>query len=130
MDLKIGQVYTFNTVSPAFLGAVIEQAKLKSITDAETARRFAPLDQIYAQVYPSLPEGTPFDVENTIYYLFEGQNGSAFIIAEPWIVESSLTVVQYTTISVVITKAELSDVQKIRAALIASGFTEFTIKTQ
>ena len=41
---NLGVTYSFNTRSPVFLGARIERAKLKSIVDADIARKFAPID--------------------------------------------------------------------------------------
>ena len=129
MNLSIGKTYTFNTASPVFLGAVIEKAKLKSIVDADTARRFSAIDQMYAQVYPSLPAGTPNDVNGTTYYLFEGLNKSLIVMAEQWIVESSLEIVQHVSINVSIPQASLSDVERVRAALTAADIQNFSITT-
>lgn len=128
MNLSIGKVYTFNTQSPAFLGAIIERAKLKSITDADNARKFAPIDQLHAQIYPSLPAGTPNDPNAAIYYVFEGQNKSTVVLAEHWINEPSIELIEHIEIGVTVTRASISDVEKIRIALSAAGIQDFTIK--
>lgn len=129
MNLSIGKVYTFNTQSPVFLGAVIERAKLSSIVDATTARKFAPIDQIFAQVYPSLPPGSPNDVNAAIYYVFEGLNKSVVVLAENWIVENSIQLIEHVSIRVDIPRMSLSDVEVVRRALSAANLKDFVITT-
>ena len=130
MNLNIGKVYSFNTKSPVFLGASIERAKLKSIVDADTARRFAPIDQLHAQIYPTLPTGTPNDVNASTYYIFEGMNKSTVVMSEDWIVESSIEIIEHVEITVMIPRASLSDIQKVRTALSAANIKDFAITTR
>ena len=130
MNLNIGKVYSFNTKSPVFLGASIERAKLKSIVDADTARRFAPIDQLHAQIYPTLPTGTPNDVNASTYYIFEGMNKSTIVFSENWIVESSIEVIEHIEIVVTVPRASLSDIQKVRTALSAANIKDFAITTR
>ena len=126
---EIGKVYTFNTLSPVFLGAIIERAKLKSIVDADTARRFAPIDQLHAQVYPTLPANSPKDVASSIYYIFEGQNKSTVVLSKSWIDETSIEVIEHIDITVRIPQASLGDIDKVRIALSAAGFKDFSIQS-
>lgn len=126
---EIGKVYTFNTLSPVFLGAIIERAKLKSIVDADTARRFAPIDQLHAQVYPTLPANSPKDVNSSVYYIFEGQNKSTVVLSKSWIDETSIEVIEHIDITVRIPQASLSDIEKVRIALSAAGFKDFSIQS-
>ena len=130
MNLNIGKVYSFNTKSPVFLGASIERAKLKSIVDTDTARRFAPIDQLHAQIYPTLPTGTPNDVNASTYYIFEGMNKSTIVFSEDWIVESSIEVIEHIEIVVTVPRASLSDIQKVRTALSAANIKDFAITTR
>ena len=129
MNLIIGKTYTFSTASPVFLGSVIESAKLKAIVDADTARLFKPIDQLFASIYPSLPAGTPNDVTAVQYYVFEGLNGAKIVMAETWIVESSIKVIEHVTIKVEIPSASLADVETVRLALAAAGVKDFVIST-
>ncbi len=129
VSLEIGKVYTFNTLSPVFLGAVITRAKLKSIVDADTARRFAPIDQLHAQVYPTLPQGSPKDVNASIYYVFEGLNKSSVVLAASWIDMTSVEVIEHIDITIRIPQASLSDIEKARIALAAAGFKDFAIES-
>lgn len=125
--LEIGKVYTFNTKSPVFLGAKIERAKLKSIVDASTARKFAPIDQIHAQVFPTLPQGTPRAIDASVYYVFEGLNRSEIVLAALWIEESSVEIIEHVDITVRMPQSSIEDIEKVRIALTASGFKDFEI---
>ena len=128
-EFQIGKVYSFNTRSPVFLGAVQQRVKLKSIVDADMARRYEPIDQLHAEIYPTLPPGTPNDPNALTYYIFEGLNKKLIILADSWIDVSSVEVIEYVTISVNIPRASLSDVEKVRMALSAANIEGFVIST-
>lgn len=123
----IGQTYSFNTLAPAFLGSAIAHAKLLSIMDANTARKFEAIDQKFAQIYPTLPVGTPTDVNSVMYYLFQQQNGTNVVIADPWIDKTSIELIELITITATVARASLSDVDKVRIALSSAGITDFTV---
>lgn len=127
MNFEIGKVYTFNTKSPVFLGAVIERAKLKSIVDIDVARTMTPIDQLWAQIYPTLPTGTPNTPKASIYYVFEGLNKTRIVVADVWVVESSIQVIEHVTITATIPSASLNDVDVVRLALSAAGLKDFAI---
>lgn len=127
MNFEIGKVYTFNTKSPVFLGAVIERAKLKSIVDIDIARTMTPIDQQWAQIFPSLPAGTPNNPGGAVYYVFEGLNKTRIVVADAWVVESSIQVIEHITITATIPSASLGDVDVVRLALSAAGLKDFAI---
>jgi len=124
---NLGVTYSFNTRSPVFLSARIERAKLKSIVDVDIARKFAPIDQMHAQVYPSLPPGTPNNPAATEYLVFEALNKSTIVFAKTWIEESSLQVIEYVSIHVEIPRANITDVELVRRALSAANIKDFVI---
>lgn len=128
LNVQIGKTYTFNTRSAAFLGAKIVRAKLKYFGDADTVRKDFSIDQLFAQIYPTLPAGSPKDVNASVYYVFEAQNGSKIVMAESWIDAASLEVVEHVTISVTIPQASLSDVEAVRIAISAAGIQNFAIE--
>ena len=129
MNLNIGKVYTFNTLSPAFLGATLQRLRLKSIADLDTARTVAPIDQLHAQIYPTLPEGSPKDPASYTYYIFEAVNKSTVVLADAWIDTNTVELIQSVDISVRLVRASLEDVEKVRVALNAAGLKDFTITT-
>ena len=130
LNFSIRMVYTFNTLSPVFLGAKVVRARLTSIVDADTARKFAPIDQLHAQIYPTLPEGSPKDVSASTYYIFEGQNSSVIVLAESWIDSSSIELIENVNIVVKVSSASLSDVDKVRIALSAADIKDFVITVE
>lgn len=129
-DLAIGKVYSFSTQAPMVLGSEITYAKLSSIVDADTARLFEPIDQIYAQILPSLPLGTPVDPAASVFYIFTARNGSRIVIADVWIAEPTLTLIESVSVTITLPSASLSDIEPIRQALIAANAPPFTITTR
>lgn len=129
MDFEISKVYTFNTLAPLFLGSKIEHATFKGKVDAALARRLAPIDQLHAQIHPTLPAGSPVSADASEYYVFKGQNNSEIVMASAWIDMSSIAVISYVNINISITNGSLADVEKARMALSAAGLYDFVITT-
>lgn len=127
-EMKIGSVYSFSTYSSTFIGARITRAKLLGLLNAATARKFAPIDQLYPQVFPTLPANSVFDVEAQTYYLLEQQNGSTIVLAGQWINETTLELIQNTLITVKIESGDAGISDKVSRALTAIGITDFSIK--
>lgn len=125
---EVGKVYTFNTLSPTFLGAVIKRAKLESIVNSTVARTFDPIDQRHKSIYPTLPNGTPKDLEAYIFYLFKAENGSRLVMADKWIDEESIELIEHVSITVRLPNASLGDDVIIRNALNAAGVTDYAIE--
>lgn len=129
-DLKVGKVYSFNTVSPQFLGTRIERAKLTAVTNTPGARFYTPVDQLYAQVYPSLPPGITKDINSRIWYVFEYQNGSTGVLCDQWIVESSLVLVESVGYRIYIPDASLGQGDMIKQALAGIGIYNPVISSE
>jgi hypothetical protein len=127
MDLKIGSVYSFDTVAPALLGTRRERVRLASVMNYDYARRHDALDLKHRQLYPLLPENTPDAPETFVYYLFETESKESFIMAQPWIVESTIQEINSINILVRIYDGTMEDIPSIRDALNAVGLTDFTI---
>lgn len=129
MNLTLGATYTFNTLAPSILGAIIQNAKLMSIMDYESAKHYDTIDLKYRSIYPLLPSGTPDQPEHTNYYRFMSESNEPIVIAETWIDESSLIAVEFVNIQVLIQQTNLSEISRIRNALNALGYSNYTIKT-
>lgn len=125
--MEIGKVYSFNTASKLYLGTSIRRAKLVSIMDADSARKFSPIDQLHAQIYPTLPRGTVNDANAYTYYAFKLENGSTTVLASNWIVENTIELVESINISIMISNATLGDVDRVRHALSAAGIQNFQV---
>ena len=121
---QLNKVYKFNTLSPMFLGSHIQHAKC-IVTGARlsTARKFEPVDQKWASIYPTLPPGVANDPSACTWLVFEGQNGDEFVMADVWIDENSIQVVEHVQHVVTFPVSSVEDLPKIRAALNAAGFS-------
>lgn len=89
--LTINKYYDFSLYPNSVLGTNYTNAKLISILDYNTALKFSNIELLQKQIYPYLPPGTIADHTNYTYYLFK-YNNKNLVIADVWIIESSITV--------------------------------------
>lgn len=126
-NFEIDKVYTFNTRAPALLGAQVTRATLKGIIDYSVAITFLNVDLQHRKVYPTLPPGTVNDPKKFTYLLFRTESGELTVFAYEWIDDTSIEVVDSTTLTVTLPGVSNSDANKVRDALNLIGFTNFTI---
>lgn len=128
LNVSLGKTYTFNTKAPGLLGATIRNAKLIGVVDYNTALTYDNIDLKFRTIYPVLPAGTPDDPRSCAYYHFQSESGEKIVLAEVWIEELTLEVVEHINFAVTVTDASLQDMTRVRDALLALGFTRFNIK--
>lgn len=128
MNFQIGKTYTFNTYAPSILGTTIKNAKLKSILDYESATKIEAVILKHRAIYPLLPTGTIDNPESYTFYYFQSESGEKIIIAEPWIVESTIEIVEHINLQVTLPGVSLADTSRIRDALNAMGYVNYSIK--
>ena len=128
-DMQVGSIYSFTMQSPVIHGSRIQKAKLTAIADFALATVLSPVEQQYVQIYPVLPQGTPYSPETCKYYVFTQLNGERIVIADQWIVDGSVEEISQITYRITIHDGSLGDTTKIRAALTAIGKTDFTIES-
>ncbi len=128
LDLRIGKVYTFNTLAPALLGISIKNAKLIGIVDYNTALTYDSVNLRYRAIYPLLPAGTPDQPEACIYYRFQSESGEKIVLADQWIDSTTVEVIEHITIQATFTNVSVSDISRIRDALNALGYTSYSLK--
>jgi len=121
LNLQINSTYTFNTLAPALLGAVIKNAVLNAVLDFETATKFENVAVLYEQIYPALPSGSPQSPTGVLFYRFTSESGQKIFIAEPWIDGSSLVVVTNQNFTINIVNATSTDRTNIQTALAHLG---------
>lgn len=126
-NFAIGKVYNFNTKAPSLLGISIKNAKLIGIFDYNTALTHDNILLKYRQIYPLLPAGTPNSPETCIYYHFKSESGEKIVLADQWIEESTIEVVEHINFKVTFNQASLQDISRVRDALNALGYTNYTI---
>ena len=125
---ELNKVYSFNTLSPVFLGNRVDRAKARIIgCSANMARKFASVDHMWRSIYPTLPTGTVNDVERAIWYVLEGQNGSEIVLCDKWIDQDSIVLIDHVQITVSFPTASMGDADIIRNALNAAGLRDYAI---
>ncbi len=128
-EMIVGGIYSFTMRSAIIHGSRIAKAKLTGIVDINVASMIAPIKQQYAQIYPSLPSGTPYAPDTCKFFIFKQLNGETVAIADQWIVDGSVEESERIVYRVSIYDGELGDAAKIQAALTAIGKTEVKIET-
>lgn len=126
---ELNKVYSFDTISPTFLGSRVTRAKLMMAgCNATIARKHAPIDHLWRSIYPTLPPGTVNDVERAVFYIFEGQNGSEIVLCDKWIDMASVQLINHVQITVSFPTAKMQDADIIRNALNAAGLSDYAIQ--
>jgi len=123
----IGKTINFQTNAPSILGARFQVTKVLSILDPDTARLFADIVSQHIAVYPHLPEGTVDDAFGYSYVKLRLPDDQIVVLGLPWIDENSVEVVNHTTLTVKINSTSQEDINRVRQALLANGFEDFTI---
>lgn len=95
MNINSDHMYSrfeFSVYANAILGSNFKGAKLINVLCYEDANKDVPIAHMNAQIYPSLPKGTPNDVTKYKFFEFE-LNGERLILANYWIIEKSIRII-------------------------------------
>ena len=125
-NLEIGSSYNIPMLASAILGTAYNGATVKALLDYSSAIQITDVAAIHASVLPLLPIGTPSDPSQLIYVKILTSTGQTTAIALNWISQQP-TLLSATTQIVTITGINTSQVPALAAALVANGFTSFTI---
>lgn len=88
--LTVGHHYDFSVHANSTLGASYKNVRLISILDYQTALRFSNIPLQHRHIYPYLPEGTVQDPTKYTYYLFRNSTGKETVIADVWIIDTTI----------------------------------------
>lgn len=122
----LGKFVSFNLYPASILGSSYERVKVAAILDADSASSIADVASLHANVYPTLPQGSPSRYMDYLYAKIIHPNGTVGVVGLPWI-DGEITIHENIAIRVNIENASMSDIERVRKALIASGFNDFTI---
>lgn len=127
-QLQVGKTYSFDTYAPEVLGTRIINAKCLAILNAENAISDG-LDIIsfHERMRSHLPVGYNNDPFSMIYVKLRNTSGNESIFALDWI---NLTTVQETkanVINVTLNDVSPEDIEIIRRALVAQGYSDLSI---
>lgn len=109
MSLSLNKRYNISFYPVSILGVSYKNAKVISIMDYFTAIKFKNVEQLHREIYPYLPPGTPSDPTLYTFYLLQLEDGSKEVIADYWIINSSIT--EVTSISKTIKLDNITDSQ-------------------
>jgi len=129
MAFNIGNKYNFNTLIPALLNSSYKNMKVVGIMTASEAIRAATYYDIESlhtsakQVIPSLPDYT----SSLTYILFENTDGDKIPIANEYIDQTSIVLVETVDISITVYNRTTADIAVLRQLLRENGFTNITI---
>lgn len=123
--LVIKSILSFSVYPTAVLNSTFKNVKVLGIIDSSMARDLGTgVDELHANVYNSLPAGTPNDPDAYLYVRIEFANGARQILGLPWIKESSIVISNYTVINAKISGVKPSDWDDILALLGANGYNQ------
>lgn len=125
-NLNIGSTYDIPMLSPAVLGTKYSSATVMALLDYASAIQIADVSAIHASVLSALPTGTPSDASKLIYVKIKTSTGEITVLALNWI-STQPTLVDKTTVTVLISNISQSDIPRLSQALNANGFNSFTI---
>ena len=122
--MKIGDTVNFEVYPSAIIGSGFKNCKVLAILDADTAKLFN-IDPpaLHDSVYPTLPVGTPDKYDANSYFNIRLANGNVTCIGVPWIKESTIVAVTYTTARLEFANCSADDLQKLTDACVANGYT-------
>lgn len=123
--LVIKSVVSFSVYPTAVLNSKFSNVKVLGIIDASIARALGTgVNELHANVFSSLPSGTPNDPDAYLYVRIEFPSGQTQILGLPWIKESSIVVSDYTVINAKIAGVTPADWDQILALLGANGYNQ------
>ncbi len=127
-DLPTGSVVSFETYAPAVLGTSYKNCKVMSHLSAEDARALgSDVVARHANIYPSLPVGTPNDPAAYMYVKVKLVSGKTDILGVMWIKKESITTRQPNRITVVLEDVGYDDVRNIQDILSAANYSNFIL---
>lgn len=125
----IGRVLSFQTYAGSLLGIDFTRVKLTAILDYASVSDFEPAVR-HAQVYPSLPVGSPDDFRSYLYVKLTLENGKPAVVGLPWIKASTIVWFNEGSVTVTLRNTPVSELSRLSAVLKSNNFTDFTIKTE
>lgn len=127
INFKIRGIYSFDVYPAALLGTNFKAVTILSIMDAGTANREIPIRELHAQIYPTLPSGTPNDPYGYDYVKIQTTSGQITILGMAWINPNTVELLQSSVITAVISEVSAQDIMRIRNALIQNGYSNINL---
>lgn len=123
----IKAVYSFVLYPATVIRGDFTDVTIMAMMDYETALTLADIPAVHANVFPYLPSGTPNDPSQYDYVKVKLSSGLITVLGIPWINESTITLVQSLSATILIEGVSNNDGPRIRDALVQNGFNNLTI---
>lgn len=127
MNFQLGKYYSFTTVAAVLLGLRFTAVKLTSIMEYDDALTLKPLQELWRQVFPLLPEGTVDDPRLATWLKFQDSQGNVTILADAWLVPGSVELGGGMTVTYQITNLSQADHATIMNCLTLMGYRSVAV---
>lgn len=122
-QLVLNSTVSFDLHPSQLLGTGYKRAKLLAIMDAATAAHWIDPVAQHANVFPTLPVGTPNRYDAYPYLKLKLASGDITAIGLPWIKDETFVVATTRSIRITIDDVSPTDQENIMLSLSANGFT-------
>lgn len=127
-QLVLNSTVSFDLHPSQLLGTGYKRAKLLAILDAATAGNWIDPIAAHANVYPTLPVGTPNKYDAYPYLKLRLASGEITAIGLPWIKDETFVVATTRSIRLTVDDVSPEDQENIIKALSANGFAAVDVE--
>ena len=127
---EIENVYNFTTISNVILSGLYKNLKVVANLGFKQAVKYSGVYNDVVTIRQQLVLETGINLlpsEQVRYYLFEDEYGKEILLAEDWIVKSSIELVTSVTATFTISNINTSDVTLINNMLSAMGYNQVEV---
>lgn len=121
--LTINKSYNFSLYPIPILGSSYKNLKLISILDYDTALKFDNVELLSKSAYPYLPPGTSSNFRSYIFYLFKTDTNKNIVLANEWIIESTIEEVSSLNYTLRLNNISLNQLNTIKDQLRLLGIS-------
>lgn len=129
MKMQLNGIYSFDLYPAAVVAATLNNAKVVSIMNGETAASYLDVMALHNSVRPYLPDGLSTNPLEYTYLRLITETGAETYVAYEWINEATITVVNSNTCTIKISPFDPAMLPALRQVLIQNGFTDIVSMT-
>lgn len=127
-QLPLGAIVSFQLHPRHVLGTGYSRAKVLGVLDHRTASQYIDVPATHANVFPSLPAGTPNDYRSYWYVKLLLSSGIETCIGIPWIIDSSLIIHENSSLQITLRDVGPQEQEELIRLITARGFTIADVK--
>lgn len=123
--LQLNHTYNFVTLAPTILGGSYSLVKVKAIMSVDEASKYADVRSIHSTLQSQI-DSLP-DINSCTFLLFENQDKHTTVLANEWIDQQSINVVDKVSVKVILPDINSEDIPLIRNQFLELGYTNINI---